>query len=293
MGLHDDARDPKPMGADFPTIFENEWLIQRRRILFMTLMSWFVPPSTRTQAEIDLPVPGETNTPDRDIHYASILGRPTFIDRRLGTPSIPIDAPVPKDKSTTPVRRRDENTDPPTPLTRALWLYRASALLWEARELHEQAEGPSRVEKLHARIMEFIKSVPSYLRLDNPDWRWDSHPDCSWLVSSRFYLAQLSQLAVMVLHRPYVFASARSRTEALRAAVDLLAYQRMTFQGAELNSRKKYSSPAPHPSRLFTRSPSVSERPPANHRQRCPLLRQPRRHGPHRVHLHLLPAREP
>lgn len=43
--MHDDARDPKPMGADFPTIFENEWLVQRRRILFMTLLSWFVSPS--------------------------------------------------------------------------------------------------------------------------------------------------------------------------------------------------------------------------------------------------------
>lgn len=40
--MHDDARDPKPMGADFPTIFENEWFVQRRRILFMTLISWFV-----------------------------------------------------------------------------------------------------------------------------------------------------------------------------------------------------------------------------------------------------------
>lgn len=43
MGLHDDAQDPKPPGADFPSVFENEWLVQRRRILFMTLMSWFVP----------------------------------------------------------------------------------------------------------------------------------------------------------------------------------------------------------------------------------------------------------
>lgn len=178
-------------------------------------------------------------TRSRDVHYACILGRPAFIDRRLGTPSIPIDAPIPKEKSTTPVRRRDEDTDPPTPLTRGLWLYRASALLAEARELHQQPDDQSRVEKLQAQILEFIRTVPSYLRLDNPDWRWDSHPDCSWLVSSRFYLAQLTQLAVMVLHRPYVFSSAKSRTEALRAAVDLLAYQRMTFQGADLNSRKK------------------------------------------------------
>lgn len=85
--------------------------------------------------------------------------------------------------------------------------------------------------------------MPSYLRLDSPDWRWDSHPDCPWLVSSRFYVAQLTQLAALVLHRPYVFGSVRSRAEALRAAVDLLAYQRMTFQGAELNSRKKYAPP--------------------------------------------------
>lgn len=38
--MHDDALDPKPAGADFATIFENDWLIQRRRILFMTLTSW-------------------------------------------------------------------------------------------------------------------------------------------------------------------------------------------------------------------------------------------------------------
>lgn len=99
---------------------------------------------------------------------------------------------------------------------------------------------------MHARIQEFIRSLPSFLRLDCPDWRWDSHPGCAWLVSSRFYLAQLFQLALMSLHRPYVFTSARSRAEALRAAVDMLAYQKMTFQGADLNSRKKYVVP-PYP----------------------------------------------
>lgn len=189
------------------------------------------------------------------MHYACILGRPTIIDRRLGTPSIPIDAPIAKDKSITPVRRRDEDTDPPTPLTRALWLHRASALLAEARELHQQPEDPSRMDKLQAQILDFTKTVPSYLRLDNPDWKWDSHPDCSWLVSSRFYLAQLTRLAVMELHRPYVFSSAKSRAEALRAAVDLLAYQRMTFQGADLNSRKKYGPPLFSPNQAFLKRP--------------------------------------
>lgn len=245
MGMHDDARDPKPKSADFATIFENEWLVQRRRILFMTLMSWFVSQSDLTDRKLRVLSRGNVlirmcSYACRDIHYACILGRPAFIDRRLGTPTAPIDAPIPKDKATTPVRRRDEGADPPTPLTRAIWLFRASALLWDARELHQQPEDHSRIEKLHGQILDFIRSVPSYLRLKDPDWRWDSHPDCSWLVSSRFYLAQLAQLAVMVLHRPYMFGNAKSRAEALQAAVDLLAYQRMTFQGAELNSRKKY-----------------------------------------------------
>ncbi|SPO05691.1 uncharacterized protein DNG_08378 [Cephalotrichum gorgonifer] len=214
IGLHDDALDPKPASSDLPAIFENEWHLQRRRILFMVLLSW-------------------------DIHYAAILGRPPFINRRPGMPSTPIDAPIPKDKSATPVRRRNDEHDPPTPLTRALWLYRASTLLWDVMELHQQQpDDPARIDRMHARILEFVKTVPSFLRLDSPDWRWDSHPDCSWLVSSRFYLAQLSQLALMVLHKPYVFSSGKSRTEALRAAVDMLSYQKMTFQGAELGSRK-------------------------------------------------------
>ncbi len=113
IGLHRDSLDPKPKTNDVAAVLENQWEIERRLRLWMTLVGW-------------------------DVHTGIVLGRPTTIDWSIN-PTLPVDAPITEDRSNTPVVPRGEN-DPPTPLTRALWAYETMAPLRDILDLTLGAE---------------------------------------------------------------------------------------------------------------------------------------------------------
>lgn len=188
-------------------MLENQWEIQRRRKLWMTLVGW-------------------------DIHTGVILGRPTSIALSAMPPTLPIDAPIPKDRSKTPVLPRGED-DPPTPLTRALWAYQIMAQLREVLDLEKDGPCPkdfSRVDRVHEHLLELEEQTPPYFRVENPDKRFDSLPECYWIKYIRATLPQLLYFNLMALHRPYIFTRPKSRTEALKASLSMLNAQRIHFQ---------------------------------------------------------------
>ena len=41
--MHTDCLDPKPKGSSMEAMRENDWLIQRRRGMYMTLVTWYDP----------------------------------------------------------------------------------------------------------------------------------------------------------------------------------------------------------------------------------------------------------
>jgi len=207
IGLHRDSFDPRPASNDAEAVLENQWEIQRRRITWMTLVQW-------------------------DVHMACVLGRPTTTDLSMAPPSLPVDAPVPKDRSKTPVLPRGEN-DPPTPVTRTIWAYHIMRPLREILEMEKDGPCPkdfSRVDRLHNELLDLDARTPAYFRLENPDTRFDSLPECSWLPLSSVVFPQLISFELMALHRPYIFTRPKSRTEALKASLDMLHAQRLNFQ---------------------------------------------------------------
>lgn len=206
VGLHRDSLDPKPASNDAAAILENEWEIQRRRKVWMLLLGW-------------------------DLHTGVVLGRPTTVSH-TSPPTLPVDAPIPTDRSRTPVQPRGDN-DPPTPLTRAIWAYTVMRPLRDIIEL--ESEGPcpkdfSRVDAIHQQLVELEDRTPAYFRLENPDNRFDHLPECHWLPSVRASLPQLIAFNVMALHRPYIFTRAKSRTEALKSSLKALDSQKLHFQ---------------------------------------------------------------
>lgn len=206
VGLHRDSLDPKPASDDAEAVLENQWEIQRRRKVWMLLLGW-------------------------DLHTGVVLGRPTTVSHS-SPPTLPVDAPMPKDRSRTPIQPRGDN-DPPTPLTRAIWAYNIMRILGDIIEL--ESEGPcpkdfSRVDAIHQRLMELEDRTPAYFRLENPDKRFDHLPECYWLPSVRASLPQLIAFNIMALHRPYIFTRAKSRTEALKSCLKALDSQRLHFQ---------------------------------------------------------------
>ena len=45
LGFHRDNLDPKPKDSSIESILENQWLVQRRRKMYMYLVTWYVAQS--------------------------------------------------------------------------------------------------------------------------------------------------------------------------------------------------------------------------------------------------------
>ncbi|EGX91098.1 Fungal transcriptional regulatory protein [Cordyceps militaris CM01] len=213
LGMHRDSLDPKPEDSSVESILKNQWRILHRRKMYMMLVSW-------------------------DINMAVFLGRPGSVVWAHGLPSLPVDAPTPLDCAKTPIESRDQAVDPPTLITRQLFLFKIGEALRYVLDLEPDGSHPkdfSKVDHVH-QLMEALRDdTPAAFRLANPDRRWDEHPACAgWIHQSRLYLEQLHYFGIMALHRPYIFHRRASRVAALRAAVNMLGIQRQTFDGLPL-----------------------------------------------------------
>ncbi|KAJ4306692.1 hypothetical protein N0V88_000056 [Collariella sp. IMI 366227] len=207
LGLHSDAQDPKPAGDSAEAVLDNQWEIQRRRKTWMTGVGW-------------------------DIYMACVLGRPPTVDLNIPQPPMPLDVALPTDPSfmSPAVPRMD--SDPPTPLTRGIWAYHATRPLKEIIEMEKEGSNPgdfTRVDRVHNELLELEANIPAYFKMENPDTRFDDVPECYWLPLARVVGPQLLSFGRMALHRPYIFTRPRSRTEALKASLDMLHAQRLYF----------------------------------------------------------------
>ncbi|CAK7209541.1 hypothetical protein SCUCBS95973_000475 [Sporothrix curviconia] len=220
IGLHRSSMDPKPWTQTAEAVLENEWEIQRRRRLWMTLVSW-------------------------DVQMGVILGRPITVDMNARI-TLPVDCIMPKtfaERSTMPVQLRGEN-DPPTPLSRAIWSFEAISPLRTVIELEKDGPCPrdfSRVDALHETIKDIESRTPPFFRMDNPDTRFDGLPGFAWLPSIRATMPQILIFNYMALHRPYIFTRAKSRTEALKACIRMLQVQRVHFASLKPQQYKTFS----------------------------------------------------
>ncbi|TWU78752.1 hypothetical protein ED733_006702 [Metarhizium rileyi] len=219
LGMHRDSLDPKTAETGLGPVLENQWLIERRRKMYMILAMW-------------------------DINMSLILGRPGTVDWRHSFPSLPVDAAAPVDRSRSPIIPRNAENDPPTPLTRALWLHELCLPLRDIQDLEREGPYPkdfSRVDRLHQKIMSIHNSTPSMFRLRDPDTRWDSDPEVGvWIGGSRYYGHLVHGFSLMALHRPYLFHRKESRVEALRASLTMLDMQRSMFGGLSSTSWRNF-----------------------------------------------------
>ncbi|KAL7944454.1 hypothetical protein V8C42DRAFT_89009 [Trichoderma barbatum] len=211
LGMHRDALDPKPTSNDVESVLLNQWQVEKRRHLYMMLSIW-------------------------DIHMSHILGRPGSINWRHAMPALPIDVrfTTASDRSKTPVIPREEGIDPPTALTRNLFLYKVMMPLRDILDL--ESEGPcprdfSKVLRVQQNIMEIHDSTPAVFRVENPDRQWDSMPDLHWLQQARYLSEQMFHFTLVALHRPYIFHREDSRVEVIKASLGMLEMQRLMFAG--------------------------------------------------------------
>ncbi|KAI1171337.1 Orotidine 5'-phosphate decarboxylase [Nemania sp. FL0916] len=219
IGLHRDQTDPQPSPDDSgEEVMEKMWRTQHNRMVWLILMGW-------------------------DLHTGAVLGRPTSIDHRLVNRSFPIDAIIPKSAKRVPLVPRTDD-DPPTPLTRGIWSWQVMRPLREIQDLEKEGPFPkdfTKIEKIHAEILDIKARTPPPFRSENPDTRFDHLPECWWLPYARAQLPQLHAFNILALHRPYVFTRPASRNAALRASLEMLESQRQQFAALDTVQHKTYS----------------------------------------------------
>lgn len=220
IGLHTSSMDPKPWTQSAEAVLENQWEIQRRRRMWMTLVSW-------------------------DVQMGVVLGRPTTVDLLLDV-VLPVDCILPTslaERATMSVQPRGEN-DPPTPLSRAIWAFGAITPLRAILELEKQGPVPrdfAAVDRLHDELIQVQEAIPPYFRLENPDTRFDELSECYWLPAIRVTVPQVTIFNRIALHRHYIFTRARSRLEAVRACLAMLSIQRVHFSQLKPQQYRMFS----------------------------------------------------
>ncbi|KAK3320745.1 hypothetical protein B0T19DRAFT_247149 [Cercophora scortea] len=218
IGLHRDCFDPKPKGDDADSVRENQWEIEHRRKVWMNLVIC-------------------------DIQTGMVLGRPMTTEHSSMPCTLPVDALHSTDRSKDPVVARTEN-DPPTPLTRLLWIYEITMPLKEVVALEKEGPCPtdfSKVDKLRQVMLDVEARTPPYFREKNPDTKFDRVPECYWLPAGRRMFPHLQSFSMMALHRPYIFTRPSSRTEALKASLRMLSAQRTHFGLLQPHQYKMFS----------------------------------------------------
>ncbi|KAH7246139.1 hypothetical protein BKA59DRAFT_477294 [Fusarium tricinctum] len=217
LGMHRDSLDPKPKDSSVDSILENQWLIQRRRRIYILLAIW-------------------------DLNCAMVLGRPGTVDWNQALPTPPIDAPIPENRNKTPVVPRGED-DHATPITRILWNYKLCGPLRAIQNLEVGGSypmDPLKIDGIHQSILDLDKNMPPSFRMENPDTRWDHLPEAHWYPANRFYFASLHEFSKMALHRPFIFNRLESRVEAIHASLKTLEIQKMTFEGLPPDSWRNF-----------------------------------------------------
>lgn len=150
----------------------------------------------------------------------------------------PVDAPVIQDRTTIVPSPRAE-FDPPTPLTIQIVNHSIARFLIRISLIEQSSEINHQIQDLHEEIMDFSEHLPPYLWVENPDRRFDTHPDCFWLPDNREAVEATISFAILALHRPYIFKSSKNRTQALKAGLCTLRTQRSAFTDLPL---RKYRS---------------------------------------------------
>lgn len=169
-----------------------------------------------------------------DAHMAVVLGRPmsTKLDHDVFSLSLDciygIKAAVTGNDESLWLERHQ-----PTPFAVILWLYHAAGrYLQDIHELESAGATQDRypvVQEMHAAIVDGMRRLPDWARVNNPNTAWDHEPSCSWLPAARETLKTELYFVLLALHRPYIFSVAASRNEALKAALQILASQGRLF----------------------------------------------------------------
>jgi hypothetical protein len=170
-----------------------------------------------------------------------ILGKPSKAFAGNWALTLPLDAPIPIDKTASIPTARPPSSKP-TPFTHRLIEYQLLSQLPEVLKLlsgefniKDYTEIQQNQQKMHDLIADF----PPAFRFKDPDRQWDD--ECPWLKTQREYTCCTTQLAFLVMHRYSMFHVAASRTETINSAIEVLRAQERHFRTLSPQHYKLYA----------------------------------------------------
>lgn len=171
-----------------------------------------------------------------------VLGKPLNFKLNDYTIVPPTDCALPMNRKSAGAPFARTEFDKPNIFTLCLLEYNVHKYFPEVRELELEGpcpRDPGKVERLHRIALDYIAAIPPAFRNENPDTSFDH--EFPRLASQREFLWATVWMFVLMLHRPYIFSNAKSRTEIMKASIEMLKAQQRFFDTL-----------SPHHYRMFT-----------------------------------------
>ena len=170
-----------------------------------------------------------------------ILGKPSKTFAANWSLTLPLDAPIPIDMTTSiPIARPPSSR--PTQFTHRLIEYHLLSQLPEVLKLLSNEfnlKDYTLIQANDQKMHDLIANFPPAFQFRNPDRQWDN--EYPWLKTQREYTCSTTQLAFLVMHRYSMFHVANSRTETIKSAIEVLLAQKRHFNTLSPQHYKLYA----------------------------------------------------
>jgi hypothetical protein len=170
-----------------------------------------------------------------------VLGKPSNVCEENWSIKMPLDAPIPLDRSHgIPAERQP--FEKPTQSTHRLIEYRVLSQLPGIQRLLIGEFNPrdfAQVQQYQQKMWACIETVPPPFRFENPDRKWDV--ECPWLKPQREYLCCTTWLFFLVTYRYSMFTIPQSRTEVIKSGIKVLQAQERHYRALGAQHYKLYA----------------------------------------------------
>lgn len=170
-----------------------------------------------------------------------VLGKPSKANAGNWSITLPLDAPIPSDKSqSVPVERPP--SEKPTSFTHRLLEYRLFSQLPGLSKLIHGAFSPGnylQIQQYQQKMRELAEALPPAFRFENPDTQWDA--ECPWIKTQREYSCGTTWLSFLVMHRYSMFHIPQSRTGVIICGIKVLQAQERHFRTLSVQHYKLYA----------------------------------------------------
>jgi len=172
-----------------------------------------------------------------------LLGRPTMINDRHCTVTMPVDCETPADFTSHEPTPRGI-MDPPSSFTQRILDYHIAHLINEVEEITQDFNTTStpdfvRLEALHAKLMGFTESFPPEFSITNRNTIFDN--TLPFLAVQAALLKSTFYSAIIALHRPYLFLREKSRKEIVHSALIMLECQDIIIKLLQEHHHRLYA----------------------------------------------------